>query len=209
MNQRLIAEIGKSQRLQIINKLKRSKGMSVSELAEKLKMSYMGVKQHCVELERNGYVDTWRSPRPVGRPELLYRLTQRAHDLFPRTSNQVTIDLLNAATTLYGPAAAEKLLFLVFQQKSDAYLSRLKGDTLAERAKWLARLRDNEGYMSEFEQDKELKIVEHHSPIFDLLQAFPIVARLEADMFQRLLRVPVQRTENGTSGLYCCTFRVG
>ena len=54
MNQRLIAEIGKSQRLRVVNRLKRTQGLSVRELAAALGMSYMGVKQHCIELERRG-----------------------------------------------------------------------------------------------------------------------------------------------------------
>ena len=63
MNQRLITEIGKSQRLRLVNRLKRTQGLSVGELAEALGMSYMGVKQICVELERLGYLDTWRRPK--------------------------------------------------------------------------------------------------------------------------------------------------
>jgi predicted ArsR family transcriptional regulator len=52
MNQRLISEIGRTQRLDIINSLKRTKGMSVNELVEKMGMSYMGIKQHCITLHR-------------------------------------------------------------------------------------------------------------------------------------------------------------
>ena len=52
MNQRLISEIGRTQRLEIINSLKRTRGMSVNELVEKMKMSYMGIKQHCLTLQR-------------------------------------------------------------------------------------------------------------------------------------------------------------
>jgi hypothetical protein len=43
MNQRLIAEIGRTQRLEIVNSLKRSRGMSVNELVDRMKMSYMGI----------------------------------------------------------------------------------------------------------------------------------------------------------------------
>jgi len=60
MNQRLIAEIGRTQRLEIVNSLKRSRGMSVNELVDKMKMSYMGIKQYCLSLQRDGYLDTWR-----------------------------------------------------------------------------------------------------------------------------------------------------
>jgi len=207
MNQKLIAEIGKSQRLEIINKLKRTQGLSVGELAEQLGMSYMGVKQHCVDLEAEGYLDTWRRAKGIGRPELLYRLTERVHGLFPAASNGMTITLLENAKALYGPAAAEKLLFSVFQKKAEAYQGKVRGETVADRAGKLARIRDTEGCMAEFEQDAAfIRIVEHHCPIHDLLKAFPIVARLEAELFTRVLGATVQREEARASGLYRCVF---
>src|SRR5204863_128240 len=93
MNQRLISEIGRTQRLDIINSLKRTKGMSVNELVEKMGMSYMGIKQHCITLHREGYLDTWRRPQKMGRPEMVYRLTRRTHDLFHADSHQFTLEL--------------------------------------------------------------------------------------------------------------------
>lgn len=210
MNQKIIAEIGKSQRLEIINKLKRTQGLPVRELAAMLGMSYMGIKQHCIELHKEGYLETWRRPKPVGRPEMLYRLTDRAQELFPTTSNQFTVDLLHAAQKLYGTTAAEKLLFSVFQNKATDYLAKLKGTTLAERAKKFTRMRDQEGHMAEFSSHGgSLRIVEHHSPMLDLLRAFPIVARLEGDLFQRVLETVVRREEQLTAGPYQCVFHIG
>ena len=72
-----ISEVGRSQRMRIVDALKKTQGLSVNELGERLKLSYMGVKQHCDELERNGFVDTWRRPKPIGRPEMIYRLTAK------------------------------------------------------------------------------------------------------------------------------------
>ena len=214
MNQRLIAEIGKSQRLRVVNRLKRTQGLSVGELAEALGMSYMGVKQHCIELERLGYLDTWRRPRAAaqgGRPELAYRLTRKAHELFPVASNATTLALLDSAQALYGPLAPEKLLFLVFQRKTEACLARVKGETLEERARQFAAIRDAEGCMAELEADGAgLRIVEHHSPMADLLAAYPaLLHRLEQEMAGRVLRAPVKREQSEASGLYCCVFRIG
>ena len=214
MNQRLITEIGKSQRLRLVNRLKRTQGMSVGELAEALGMSYMGVKQQCVELERLGYLDTWRRPKAptqTGRPEIAYRLTRKAHELFPVASNEMTLALLNAAQALYGPVAPEKLLFTVFQRKIEGYLTRVKGETLAARATAFAAIRDAEGCMAELEQDATgLRIVEYHTPLADLLAAYPaLLHRLEQEMYTRVLRTPVKREQTDVSGLYSCVFRVG
>jgi predicted ArsR family transcriptional regulator len=194
-----------------LNELKRTQGLCVADLAARLKMSYMGVKGICLDLEKRGLLDTWRQPQKIGRPQMLYRVTQRAHDLFPTESNSMTLDLLESAQKLFGGAAAEKLLLVTFQKKTELYQVRIRGEALEERVKWLARLRDHEGCMAEYKVDPGggFQIVEHHSPILDLLRAFPIIAKLETDMFQRLLGVEVRREEQGASGLFLATYFLG
>jgi predicted ArsR family transcriptional regulator len=208
MNQRLIAEIGRTQRLEILNSLKRTRGMSVNELVGKMKMSYMGIKQHCLTLQRDGYLDTWRRPQKMGRPEMVYRLTRRTHDLFPTDSNQFTLELLKSIQGIYGPNAPEKLLYNVFEKKTATLRAKVKGETVAERAKWLARVRDGEGCMAQFTASGEggPHIHECHSPIMNLLEQYPIIARLEQDMFEALLGTRVRREMLRNSGLYECAF---
>src|SRR6266446_4228833 len=177
MNPRLLAEIGRTQRLEILNSLKRTKGMSVNELVEKMGMSYMGIKQHCLTLQRDGYLDTWRRPQKMGRPEMVYRLTRRTHDLFQSDSNQFTLELLKSVQETYGPNAAEKLLYHVFERKTASLKSKVKGDTVEERAKSLARVRDSEGYMSQFannEREGGPQILECHSPVLNLIDRYSI-----------------------------------
>jgi predicted ArsR family transcriptional regulator len=201
-----ISEVGRSQRLRIIHSLKKTQGLSVNELGERLKLSYMGVKQHCEELERQGYVDTWRRPKAVGRPEMIYRLTPKAQTFFPQGTNATTIELLHAATRLYGHAAAEKLLYSVFAAKTEEYGRKVRGKTVLELAEALAKTREQEGYLSEISTSEGIAIVEYHSPIMDLLEAFPLVRRLEREMFERVLGVRIEREEKVASGLYQCRF---
>jgi predicted ArsR family transcriptional regulator len=209
MNQQLLAEIGRTQRLEILNSLKRSKGMSVNELVRKMKMSYMGIKQHCLTLHRDGYLDTWRRPQKMGRPEMVYRLTQRTHDLYQSDSNQFTLELLKSVQEIYGPNAAEKLLYNVFERKTAALKTKVKGDTVADRAKWLAKVRDGEGHMAQFMTDEKEggpQILECHSPISNLIDRYPIVRRLEQDLFEAVLGTKVRREETRNSGCYECAF---
>ena len=209
MNQRLLLEIGRTQRLEILNSLKRTQGMSVNQLVTKMKMSYMGIKQHCLTLQRDGYLDTWRRPQKMGRPEMVYRLTRRTHDLFPTDSNHVTLELLKSIQEIYGPNGPEKLLYNVFERKGATLKAKVKGETVAERAKWLAKVRDGEGYMAQFiteEKEGGPQILECHSPILNLLERYPIVGRLEQDMFAAVLGTRVRREETRNSGLYECAF---
>ncbi len=209
MNQQLLAEIGRTQRLEILNTLKRTRGLSVNELVSKMKMSYMGIKQHCLTLERDGYLDTWRRPQKMGRPEMVYRLTKRTHDLFPCDSNEMTLQLLKSSGSIYGPNAPEKLLFSVFEKKTAVLKEKAKGEGVADRAKWLVKQREAEGYMSQFitdEKDGGPQILDCHSPIMNLLDQYPIIGRLEQDLVEGVLGVPVRREETRTSGLYECAF---
>jgi predicted ArsR family transcriptional regulator len=209
LNQKLLSEIGRTQRLEILNTLKRTKGLSVNQLVAKMKMSYMGIKQHCLTLERDGYLDTWRRPQKMGRPEMVYRLTRRTHDLFPAESNQFTLDLLQSINEIYGPNGPEKLLFNVFERKAVVLKTKVKGETVAERAKALARIRENEGFMSQFiidESEGGPQILECHSPLLNLLDQYPIIGRLEGDLFESVLCTRVRREESRASGLYECAF---
>lgn len=209
MNQQLLSEIGRTQRLEILNTLKRTKGLSVNELVGRMKMSYMGIKQHCLTLERDGYLDTWRRPQKMGRPEMVYRLTRRTHDLFPCDSNDFTLELLKSIKDVHGSNGPEKMLFHVFERKTATVKGKVKGETVVDRAKSLAALREKEGYMSQYVADEKEggpQILECHSPILNLLDQYPIIGRLEHDLFEAVLGTPVRREETRTSGLYECAF---
>lgn len=209
MKQRLLETVGRSARLKLLNELKRSSaGLPVKELAARLGMSYMGVKDLCVDLQGKGLLATWRQAQKLGRPLMLYRLTERAHELFPAVSNALTLELLEMTQKLYGTAAPEKLLLLLFQARTEVYRSKVHG-SLEERLAALARLREAEGCMSEVERGgtDRWAIVEHHSPMLDVLDAYPMVGKLEAEMFGQLLGVPVKREEERVAGLFTATFR--
>jgi predicted ArsR family transcriptional regulator len=173
-------------------------------------MSYMGIKQHCITLHRDGYLDTWRRPQKMGRPEMVYRLTRRTHELFQADSNQFTLDLLKAGEDIYGSNGPEKLLYNVFKKKTAALKSKARGETVAERAKWLAHVRDGEGYMAQFinnGKDDGSHILECHSPILNLVEQYPIIGRFEQDMFEAVLGTSVRRQVIRNSGLYECAFQ--
>jgi predicted ArsR family transcriptional regulator len=207
VNQQLLAEIGRTQRLEILNTLKRTRGLSVNQLVARMNMSYMGIKQHCLTLERDGYLDTWRRPQKMGRPEMVYRLTRRSHGLFQADSNAFTLELLDSITEIHGPSAAEKLFYNMFERKAEELRQKVNGETVEERAKQLAALRDKEGYMSQYVvEEGGPQILECHSPVMNLLEKYKCIGKLEQDMFEKLLKVPVRREETWTSGLFEAAF---
>ena len=181
----------------ILEALKRSDGMAVSELAKELKMSYMGVKQHCVNLEKKGYLKTWRVPRTqVGRPEKLYRLTEACNDLFPQAGTSLTLNLLQGVKQLYGESAPEKMLFHHFEDQRQRWSERMRGiSSLAEKATKLAELRDSEGCFSKctYEANEGLRIEEYHHPMSAIYEVYPNAVRMEVQMMEQLLGTRMAR----------------
>ncbi|MDZ4743087.1 MAG: winged helix-turn-helix transcriptional regulator [Verrucomicrobiota bacterium] len=212
MKSRLLKRVVKSQKYQILTSIKKSNGgLSVAELCEKIGLSYMGIKQHCISLEKDGYLDCWRRPKGMGRPEKAYRLTALAQEFFPTQFTELTLSILAASDKMFGPSSGDKVLYSIYQDVAEDYLKKIKASDPINRAHQLASLRDDDGYMSEVifkEEEQTFEIVEYNSPVIGISDHFPIIQSLEEQLFQKVLGMPVKRSEQRTSGLYKCTFQI-
>lgn len=210
MFSKVFRDIAKPQWFQIINTLKRSGGMSVSELSKAMKMSYMGVKQHCVAMEKKGYLDTWRRPKEVGRPEKAYRLTAKVDPIFPTVGHDMVIRILKVTERQIGPNEPERLLFGYFQDLGEELAKKVKGKSVIEKATSLAKARELAGHLSECKYDPKggLRVMEYHNPMQPLFEQYPTAERMEASMFEKLLGTSVEREVVEASGLKCYIFQI-
>ena len=205
---RELRKIARPHWFDILFTIKRSTGVSVSDLAKAMKMSYMGVKQHCDDLEKMGYLDTWRKPREdgeSGRPEKIYRLTKRANIFFPNFDNEFTTDLLHSVKDAFGSNAPEKLIFAYLSNKVRYYQHHIKGENLTERATSFAIIRNREGFLCVCENDPEsdppLSIVEYHNPLKEIFEKHPATLRMEQNMIEHALGCSITRKDAEVSGL--------
>jgi predicted ArsR family transcriptional regulator len=192
-------EIAPSVSWDILLHVKRSGGMSVNELAGALKMSYMGVKQHCDDLKKRGYVDTWRRPKQTGRPEKIYRPTEKLDVVLPSWGGELCMGLLTLVSQAYGETVPERLLYSFLQQKVEHWNARMKGTGHKERALELAKLRGSDGWICQCLDDAHgLRIVDHHSPLSEVARMFPAVLDLEVRVLSRIFGHTLQRRMNGS-----------
>jgi len=209
MKTRLHTKTNHNPKMAILREIKRSQGLSVSELCQRVGLSYMGIKQHCIGLEREGYLDTWRRPKGMGRPEKAYRLTDGAREFFPSRYPQFSLQILEAVKESFGSLAPEKILLNIYKAETARYehkLEKLEGEA---RFRGLAQLRDEDGYMSEYSFDNSARnhrITEFNSAIQDCVDAFPVIKDYERQMFEKVLRTKVRRDEERVAGLFRCIF---
>lgn len=199
MKASLVLGAGRGPRLEVLESIRRStEGLSVKGLSERLGMSYMGVKAHCIALTTAGYLTTWRQPAAKGRPLMLYRLTETGRKLFAETGQDLAIALLGEATGLFGATAPQKLLAMYFRSLSSRYREAMakadgEGDP-ARRLRAFARLRDAEGRISSLREDAR-EIRECHNPLASVMRLYPAAAAMEESMVGEVLDRPVRRRE--------------
>jgi len=177
---------------EVLREIKSSGPLPVRPLAEKLGLSYMGAKSHCLALEKRGLLASRNTHRGPGRPLLVYALTRRGQAWFEENDNAAAISILRHAQNLFGSASAGKLLFLHFQERLEKYRASIPSSLpISEKMERLTALRDAEGYMASLEPG--FRIVERHNPSAALHKAFPEADTLEESMFRQILGVPVRR----------------
>ena len=182
----------------VLEELKRSGGLPVSELARQSGGSYMAVKIHCEALTKAGYLLRTRLPRTeVGRPEIFYSLAAKADRLFPQAGVDFTLDLLDELKRAQGASAPEKLLYQYFQHR----LERLghpqdPPPALAARVAKLVALRAKDGCVCHGEEDAAgLRLVELHNPLQRLFEVYPRAVAMEHRMLEQWLDARLVRRE--------------
>jgi len=188
----------------VLEEVKRSSGLSVGALAERLGLSYMGVKAQCLALEKSGHLTSRNTHGGTGRPHLVYRLTQRGQEVFSTGNNRLAIGLLREAQVLYGATAAGKLLFLEFQRRLVGYAEQLAGvEDPGARLAALAGIREEEGCMARVEGGK---LIEAHCPLREVFEVFPQAAEMEETLVSKALGWHVRRRVESVGDHYQTRF---
>jgi predicted ArsR family transcriptional regulator len=194
-------DLVKPQWIAVIEELKVSGHLPVGELAARLEVSYMAVKQYCEELVKRGYLIRTRAPRrEVGRPEVFYRLSPHADQLFPQAGVGFSLDLLEHLRALFGDSAPERLIYQYFERLRERWQPRLaKARSLVEKATLLAGLREQAGCFARCKYDpvRGFRIEEYHHPLRPVFERYPRAIGMEVRMLEGLLGARVVRKEIG------------
>jgi predicted ArsR family transcriptional regulator len=191
-------DLVKPQWLATLTELKVSGGLAVSELSRRLDSSYMTVKQHCEDLTKLGYLKRTRVPRTeIGRPEIFYRLSEKADGLFPHIPAEFTLDMLDQIQRAFGENAPDRLLFQYFQDREEEWKAKLsKGTTLLYKARLFAKVRSQEGLFISCLHDEatgSITLREFHHPLARVFAKHPRAIEMERRAVEAALGVKVSR----------------
>jgi predicted ArsR family transcriptional regulator len=197
----------------IVNLLKQDGATDAQELAARLGISAMAVRQHLYALQAEELVTYQEEAREMGRPAKLWQLTSAADRFFPDGYAELTLSLIDSVKEAFGNAGLDRLLDVRTCHQIDAYRASIPlEEPLEQRLKILATFRTQEGYMAEIQSldDDSFLLIENHCPIFAAATACTGLYARELEIFQTILGkgVLVERTEHIVSGERCCVYKV-
>ncbi|HTL51994.1 MAG TPA: metalloregulator ArsR/SmtB family transcription factor [Planctomycetota bacterium] len=204
---------GNTTRRAITRLLKTEGPLEAADLAKRLRLTAMAVRQHLYALQNEKLVTAEERPRPIGRPAKYWQLTSAADRLFPEAYAELTVTLINALQEAFGPAGLEKVIEGRCGKQRADYAARIGADLpLAHKLKRLAQVRSEEGYMAEVQAEGRGRylFVENHCPICAAANACKGFCSTELNLFREVVGpgVQVERTEHIVNGDRRCAYRI-
>src|SRR5215218_4408278 len=138
-----IQPAGERKTRRAITKLLKTDGpIDSAQLAKRLGLTAMAVRQHLYALQREGLVAAEARPVPIGRPAKFWRLTREADRLFPEAYAELSVALIDSVKDAFGDEGLERVLTSRCARQRMDYGKRMKpGDSLEKKLAALAKVR--------------------------------------------------------------------
>lgn len=198
-----------STRQQILEYLQRRGRGTVKELGQILGLTSTGIRQHLTVLERDGLVEAREERGHVGRPTLVYSLTDRADALFPKTYDVLANLVLEEVRASEGKERLHALLHRVAHRLAAPYRDRVEGKPLPERVRETARIIEEQGCLVDLSQsDSEFYIHEFTCPFPRTAERDRAVCALHVEFVHTLTGADTRLVRSLLRGERSCTYRI-
>jgi len=199
----------KSTREKILQTLLRKPRSTINELAEVVGINPISVRHHLTNLQMEGLVEGQEERHGVGRPRLVYILTEDGMEHFPTRYLRLTTRLLSQMKeTMEGPVVA-KLFGQVAEDLAKEYESDIKGLSIEERLDFVQDVLAQEGFTVEWEKkDDKYQIHEISCPYYQIGVAHPEVCTVDQTLISKMLALPASKVQCILDGGTHCTYVV-
>ncbi|MBM7656501.1 helix-turn-helix transcriptional regulator [Neobacillus cucumis] len=201
-----------SARREILDYLKQYRQATVADLSSHLQMTGEAVRQHLLQLIQDRYIER-QSERTLGasagRPTLSYRLTSEGEHLFPKSYDQLSIELIDTVMLQLGEESLKQVLSSMTESRVKQLEFRLQGLSFPER---VAALKDiymeNDSFIEIEQNGEEILLIERNCPFANVAMKRPALCSVTVNVLTMLLGFHVVRKETFQSGDGRCVFSI-
>lgn len=195
-------------REKIIMILKRSGPMPIDGLSKELNITSMGIRQHLLSLERRGLIEYIIRKQGIGRPAFLYKLTDKADEIFPKAYQNFIIHMFNDIEKNEGRDKIED----IFKWRKNRLLKDMKESLsdkkgIEDKVYTLKDILESGGYMVDLtETDTSYTLKEFNCPIYRVALEFKEACKYEQQIYKDILGREVKRLYCLANGDSSCTY---
>jgi predicted ArsR family transcriptional regulator len=143
----------------------------------------------------------------VGRPRLVYYLTEKGLEKFPSRYLRLTNRLLDQIKDTMPENQVNQLFTRMAEDMADEYSPQAKGKNTEERLGLLQSLLAEEGFTMNWEtRGQQIHIHEITCPYYQIGKAHPEVCSVDQTLISSLLDIPIEKVKCILSGDNRCTY---
>jgi predicted ArsR family transcriptional regulator len=199
----------KSTRDRIMQTLLRQPRTSINELAVAVGINPISVRHHLTNLQVEGLVSTDEERHGVGRPRLVYFLTEAGTEHFPTRYLRLTTRLLAQMKESMPEPVVSKLFAQMADGLAKEYASQMAGLNMEERLDLAKTLLTEEGFDIQWERTgNQYAIHEITCPYLQIGLSHPEVCTVDQTLISKMLAVPAEKVQCLLQGDAHCTYVV-
>jgi predicted ArsR family transcriptional regulator len=197
----------KSTRDKILQTLLEKPRSTINTLAEAVGINPISVRHHLTNLQMEGLVEGIEERHGVGRPRLVYVLTDEGMERFPTRYMQLTTRLLTQMKdTMPGPVVAN-LFNQIAEDLASQYSADVQSLSMEERLDLVKSILAHEGFNVQWEKKGgQYEIHEISCPYYQIGVAHPEVCTVDQTLISRMLALPANKVQCILSGAAHCTY---
>lgn len=182
---------------------------TINDLAEAAKINAISVRHHLSTLQADNLIQAEEERHGVGRPRLVYSLSEKGMEQFPTSYLRLTNQLLEQMHALLPEATINKIFDKVASEIVSGIDSKSKDLPLDERLDLIKVLLEQEGFIINWEKTKDgYEIHEISCPYPHISRNHPEICTIDQAIISKLLDIPVNRLTCILRGDNHCTYIV-
>jgi predicted ArsR family transcriptional regulator len=199
----------KSTRDRILQTILRHPRLSTIELAEAVGINPISVRHHLTNLQDESLVTADEERHGVGRPRLVYYLTENGLEKFPTRYLRLTTRILTQMKDKFSQPMVSEMFKELAAGIASEHADQLKGLKIEERLEVMKELLAEEGFVVEWEkQGSQYLIHEITCPYLQIGQSHPEVCTVDQTLISTMLALPANKIQCILSGANHCTYVV-
>lgn len=197
----------KSTRERILQTLLNHPQSTIQDLADAVGINAISVRHHLSSLQAEGLVTAEEERHGVGRPRLVYGLTEKGQEHFPTRYLRLTNRLLEQMKEALPPAAINKLFTSMAAGIAADYAEQTRSLSVEEKLEFIKDLLAREGFSVEWErQGEDYLIHEISCPYYHVGQMHPEVCTVDQTLISQVMSIPVHKIQCLLNGGTHCTY---